>query len=61
MRGWGGGGGGEGVVVRLRGSEEAAAWLGGLHIIYTQMNALVVQEREWSAPYVAEEREWSGR
>ena len=31
------------------------------HIIYTQMNALVVQEREWSAPYVAEEREWSGR
>ena len=29
MRGWGGGGG-EGVVVRLRGSEEAAAWLGGL-------------------------------
>ena len=22
--------GGEGVVVRLRGSEEAAAWLGGL-------------------------------
>ena len=23
-------GGGEGVVVRLRGSEEAAAWLGGL-------------------------------
>ena len=28
MRGWGGGG--EGVVVQLRGSEEAAAWLGGL-------------------------------
>ena len=28
------------------------------YIIY---NALVVQEREWSAPYVAEEREWSGR
>ena len=25
------------------------------------MNALVVQEREWSALYVAEEREWSGR
>ena len=25
------------------------------------MNTLVVQEREWSAPYVAEEREWSGR
>ena len=43
---------------RQRGSEgcvEAA------YIIYTQMNALVVQEREWSAPYVAEEREWSGR
>ena len=42
-----------------------------MYIIYTQMNALVVQERveytfvaekrEWSAPYVAEEREWSGR
>ena len=31
------------------------------HIIYTQMNTLVVQERERSAPYVAEEREWSGR
>ena len=29
-------------------------------VIYTQMNALVVQERECSAPYVAEEREWSG-
>ena len=54
MRGWGGegGGGGKGVAVRR------AVWR--RHIIYTQMNALVVQEREWSAPYVAEEREWSG-
>ena len=26
---------------------------------YTQINNLVVQEREWSAPYAAEERVWS--
>ena len=49
----GGGGGGKRVAVRR------AVWR--WHIIYTQMNALVEQEREWSAPYVAEEREWSGR
>ena len=32
-----------------------------MYIIYTQMNALVVQEREWIAPYVAEERNLRGR
>ena len=54
-----GGGGGEegGSEERQRGEEgcEEVAYN-----IYTN-EYLVVQEREWSAPYVAEEREWSGR
>ena len=41
--------------MRQRGSE------GCVEAAYNIYTALVVQEREWCAPYVAEEREWSGR